>query len=232
MSTPMLDPEVRNGTVQRFVPMTILFHWVYALSWLTLLVTGLGFAFDSLTFLAGPTARLVHRGAALVFMGMPIVYFLVTPRHAWFHIRETLTWRREDFRWLAVAIPYHFSGKPKPPAAGFLNAGQKLNYLVVIATFLIFTVTGLIMWLMRTDLMPAQREVFRWSAMLHSLAMFLAAGMFMIHIYMSGVHPFTKGVFRAMVSGYVSLKYALHEHPRWAEKFVPRGAGDNGGRED
>lgn len=216
------SPVRDDGTIQRFGKTSILFHWIYALCFLTLLLTGLGFAYPSLGWTVGPASRLIHRIAAVGFVVMPLLYLVGDNRSARQHIKEAFSWSRSDWHWLAVAVPYHFSGKPKPPPQGFLNAGQKLNYIVVVLTFVIFVATGAIMWFARPELALAQREIFRWAAMLHSLAMFLAFGMFLIHIYMSGIHPFTRAAFRGMIDGRVPLKYALYEHPKWAEQHLPR----------
>ncbi|MBO8141225.1 MAG: cytochrome b/b6 domain-containing protein [Firmicutes bacterium] len=212
--------QVKNGKVRRFGRWSIVCHWLYAACFLTLLVTGFGLMYDWLDFLAGAGSRLVHRYAAIGLAIMPLLYLVGSGREALSHIREAFRWSKDDLRWLAVAVPYHFTGRPKPPAQGFLNAGQKLNYLVVITTFVVFVTTGLIMWFLRPQLTVADQGVFWWAVMLHSAAAWVAASMFLLHVYQAALHPFTRASLRGMIDGYVTLEYALFEHPKWAQQFV------------
>jgi len=210
----------KNGKVRRFGRWSIICHWFYASCFLVLLVTGFGFAFDFLAFLTGPTSRFLHRAAAIGLMLGPVLYLVGSPREAWNHIRHAFSWSRDDLRWLAVAIPYHFTGRPTPPPQGFLNAGQKMNYLVVTVTFFIFVATGLFMWTQRAELSVAEQGLFWWATTLHSAAAYVAAAMFFLHVYLAGVHPFTRPALRGMIDGYVTLEYALFEHPKWAAQFA------------
>lgn len=216
-----LRPTHRGDRIQRFSPVSIAFHWVYAAAWLTLVVTGIGFAFESLSNLLGPASRALHRGAAVVFMLAPLAYMAVGWQSAVYHLKEAFSWTQDDIRWLLVAVPYHFTGRPEPPPQGFLNAGQKLNFVIVTLTNVVFSATGLIMWLGRGYLLTENRDVLRWAMVLHSSALWVAVIMFLVHLYMSGLHPFTRRAFRAMVDGYVPVEYALAEHPGWARRHVP-----------
>lgn len=211
---------IKNGKIRRFSPWMIFCHWFYAACFIVLLVTGFGFAFDSLAFLAGPTSRYLHRIAAIGLMIGPVLYLFGSPREAANHIKNAFTWTRDDVVWLTAAIPYHFTGRPTPPPQGFLNAGQKMNYLVVTTTFVVFVASGLFMWTQRPELTVAEQGLFWWATLAHSAAAWIAAAMFFLHVYLAGIHPFTRPSLRGMIDGYVSLDYALFEHPKWAAQFV------------
>lgn len=208
--------------VRRFNFWSIVCHWLYAAFFIAALVTGLAFAYDWMAFLAGPASRLIHRIAAIGLVVVPVLYLVGSGKNAWMLLKEAVTWSRDDFQWLKMAIPYHFTGRPKPPPQGFLNAGQKMNVLVVTTTFLVFVVTGAILWFMRPELALEERGIFWWSSLLHSAAGWVAAAMFFVHVYLAGVHPFTRPSLRGMVDGHVTLDYALFEHPKWAEQFLPK----------
>lgn len=209
---------MRERWVKRFEKPVIIIHWLYAAAFLTLAATGIGFEYKSLAFLMGPTARLLHRGAATVFVVAPLVYLLATPRSGFMHLKDAFTWTRDDFRWLVKAPLHYMLGKGDMPPAGMFNAGQKINYLIVVFTNIAFTTTGVIMWFVRPTLALAQRDLFRWAASVHEASFFIAVSMFALHIYLSLIHPFTKQAITAMLTGYVPLSYARGHHLRWLQQ--------------
>jgi formate dehydrogenase subunit gamma len=204
--------------VKRFARPVIFIHWFYAAAFLTLVVTGIGFEFKALSFLLGPTARMLHRGAAIVFVVAPLIYLLLTPGSSWKHLAQAFSWSKDDVRWLVKAPGHYMLGKGVMPPAGFFNAGQKLNYMIVVLTNVAFTITGVVMWFQRPNLALAQRDLFRTSAAIHQGCFFVATAMFCLHFYLSLVHPYTKSAISAMLTGYVSRAYAKGHHPRWLEE--------------
>lgn len=220
-------PGAQEPMVKRFEKGAIYFHWFYAVSFVALAITGIGFLVPSLGLLLGPVSRTIHRLFAVVFMVAPIAYFFAANDEAMRHFREAFSWTRADTQWLLKAPMAYTKPNVKLPKAGFLNAGQKLNMYIVITTWFTFSITGLIMWLMRTSLLTqAEREIFRWAGMLHSLSMVLGAGMFLIHLYLTMIHPYTQPSMEGMKSGYVPLSYARHEHPAWVEQLQIQGGSD------
>jgi formate dehydrogenase subunit gamma len=207
-----------KGWVKRFARPVIFIHWFYAAAFLTLVTTGIGFEYKWAAFLMGPAARTIHRGAATVFVMAPIIY-LITAKSGWKHVAEAFIWSMDDVRWLLKAPLHYMVGKGDMPPAGFFNAGQKLNYLIVMFTNIAFTLSGLFMWFQRPNLALPQRDWFRTAAAVHEASFFVGAAMFAMHFYLSLIHPFTKQAITAMMSGYVTRSYAAIHHPKWLEEL-------------
>ncbi|HWI51473.1 MAG TPA: cytochrome b/b6 domain-containing protein, partial [Symbiobacteriaceae bacterium] len=153
--------------VKRFEKGVIVIHWLYAASFLTLVITGIGFEYKPVGFLMGPYARLAHRIAAPVLVVAPWVYLTICGKSGWVHLKDAFTWTKEDFLWLCRAPLHYMLGKGDMPPAGLFNAGQKLNYLTVTITNAAFAISGSIMWFGRSSLALEQREIFRWAAVIH-----------------------------------------------------------------
>jgi cytochrome b subunit of formate dehydrogenase len=71
------------------------------------------------------------------------------------------------------------------------------------------------MWFVRPTLELAQRDIFRWSAIIHQVSFWAAVTMFSLHLYLALIHPFTKSAITAMINGYVTRRYAALHHGRW-----------------
>lgn len=218
--------------IRKFTSAQIVYHWLYAGSWLVLALTGATFMFradphGTVTGLGvyfqgevGQTLRSVHRVAALFFMTAPIVWMLMEPRGFMGEVIELLTIRKMDWKWLAVAPLHYTVGKPPLPPQGKYNTGQKLNEWIVFLTYFGFTISGLIMWFGRGSV---GTETFRWMLMLHSLFFWVGLLMASLHMYLTLLHPFTSQALSVVVNGFVSLKYARAEHPLWVAQQMESG---------
>lgn len=208
-----------KGQVKRFEKGIIVTHWVYAVAFLALVVTGIGFEYPSLSFLLGPTSRLIHRIAGILLLVTPLLYFFLNPVTSLKNLGEVFFWSKDDILWLLKAPLHYMLGKGEMPPAGKFNAGQKLNYMTVVLTGGAFGVSGFIMWFVRPDLALHQRDLFRWAAITHQGAFWVGMMMFTLHAYLSLIHPFTKQALTAMLTGYVSRSYAASHHPKWLEEL-------------
>lgn len=205
-----------KGQVKRFEKGIIVTHWVYAVAFLALLFTGIGFEYRTFSFLMGPTARLIHRLGAVVLFITPASYFLVNPLVSLKNLKQVFSWSMDDTMWIIKAPGHYMLGKGDMPPAGMYNAGQKLNYMIVLLSGTTFVISGAIMWFLRTpELVLAQRDLFRWSVIAHTIAFYAGVTMFALHFYLSLIHPFTKQAITAMLTGYVSRNYAQLHHPKW-----------------
>lgn len=217
-----------KGWVKRFEKPVIVIHWVYAVAFITLAITGIGFEYKPLGALLGPSARLIHRIAAPVLVVAPWVYLTVCGKSGWAHLKDAFTWTLDDLRWLIRAPLHYMLGKGDMPPAGLFNPGQKINYLTVTITNVAFAITGSIMWFARSSLAPEQRDIFRWSAIIHQTSFWLAVTMFSLHLYLALLHPFTKQAITAMINGYVTRSYARLHHGRWLAELDAAESGRKG----
>lgn len=209
--------------VKRFSASERVAHWLHFLAFTVLLGTG-GFlympALQPFTIgSAGEAARLAHRVAAVVFILCPLIYLLGDSSGFFGSLREAFSWGADDFRWLRMVWQYYTKGAAAKgiPPQGKYNAGQKLNALTQIIIFVLFTVTGLVMWFGHGVVPPA---LFLWSVVIHDLSVTAALVFFLLHLYLVAVHPFTREAITAMFEGVVTREYAREHHAKWYEQVA------------
>jgi len=209
----------QERVVERFRKRTIWFHWIHTAAFFLLVITGAilfipGFGGVA----AGGWTRIIHRLAAVIFVGVPIVYFPFNPRISMHFIRETFTWDKGDFKWLKAAPDYYFGGEEdKMPPQGHINTGQKMWQLVVLGTGAIFLITGIIMWFLKGSVAEA---LFQWCVIAHDIAFVAALTMLLVHIYLGAIHPRMVESFRSMIDGKISVTYAKHHYGKWYDEVA------------
>jgi formate dehydrogenase subunit gamma len=219
----MVKTVRESAWVKRFEKGVIVIHWLYAASFLTLIITGIGFEYKPLGVLLGPGSRLAHRIAAPVLVFAPWVYLTVCHKSGWVHLKNAFSWTRDDVQWLLKAPLHYMLGKGDMPPAGLFNAGQKLNYMTVTITNALFGISGSIMWFIRPYLALDQRWIFRWAGVVHQVSFWAAVTMFSLHLYLALIHPFTKPAITAMINGYITRAYARGHHPLWLAMIDKQG---------
>lgn len=221
--------------IRKFTSTQILFHWLYGGAWIVLVLTGILFLWRpdpnagvtglgvALQGTVGQWLRFLHRVAALVFVISPLVWILREPRGFSEDFGELLTWRRDDARYLMLAPLHYTLGKPPLPPQGKYNGGHKLNFLIVLLTFVGFVVSGFTLWFGRG---LVEAETWRLMLLIHSLSFWVGLLMGLLHIYLTMVHPFTRQALSTVLNGYVGLGYARAEHRIWVDEQVRTGKAD------
>ena len=198
--------------IERFNAVERASHWVMAVSFVLLAITGiiifwgkhivlpwLGYTgFSWLTVVS----KNIHNFVGPLFIFSLLVMFLV-------YVRDNL-WRDGDLRWV-THFGGMFSGKELP--SGRFNGMEKLWFwvgIVILGT--IMSVTGLILDFPNWN---QGREVMQQSNVIHIIAgVVFIAGAFG-HIYM-GIA--TEGAYRGMRDGYVDETWAREHHSLWYEE--------------
>jgi formate dehydrogenase subunit gamma len=187
-------------------------HWIGALSYTYLLITGLAFWSPYLFWLAtivggAPTARFWHPWAGLIF----------TVSLFWTFIE----WRRDmeiddgDRAW-AKAIPYYIKNEDDElPPVGRFNWGQKLFFWGMFYSTILMLLSGVLLWY--TEALPWSFRFLRYAAILvHASVALITIGLFLIHVYMSTI--LEEGSLGSMIHGGVTRAWAWTFHRRWYEK--------------
>jgi formate dehydrogenase subunit gamma len=204
--------------IERFKKRTVWFHWIHTASFIVLLVTGAILFLPGLGGPGGGITRSVHRIAVVFFVGAPIVYFIINPKMSLQFIKETLTWGKDDFVWLSLAPDYYFGGdESKMIPQGHVNTGQKMWEFIVLATGILFVVSGFFMWFLKDVLSPG---VFQWFVIVHDVAFILAFLMLLVHIYTGALHPRMTESLRSMWDGKVSKSYAKSHYSKWYDEIA------------
>ena len=204
--------------VERFRKQTIWFHWIHTAAFLVLIVTGAILFFPGIgAAAAGGATRLIHRIAVVIFVAMPVIYFIRNPKISLHFIKETLTWGKNDLDWLKAAPLYYFGGsEDRMPPQPHINTGQKMWQFMILGTGALFLITGLIMWFLK-GIVPA--AAIEWCVIAHDVAFLAALAMLLVHIYLGTLHPRMTESFRSMLDGKVSIHYAKSHYGKWYDEI-------------
>ena len=203
-----------HGRVLRYTFVERANHWVAALSYIYLLVTGLAFWTPWLFWLAllgggGQVSRTLHPWFGLIFAAAVMYMYVLWARQ----MRTTET----DKAWWRSVRHYVRNEDDKMPPAGRYNAGQKLLFWGFVIFGLLLLLSGLVLWL--PEYIPWSLRYLRYIAVLvHASSALITIGLFMIHIYMSVFAE--RGAFGSVIRGDVSLDFAKRYHPGWYEEVM------------
>jgi formate dehydrogenase subunit gamma len=191
-------------------------HWVVALTFIALMLSGFALGYPRAYFLSG------------LFGGGQTMRFL----HPWFGVAFTLgvlwmlvSWASDmrlnagDREWVRRLKTYAGSGHSGLDT-GRYNAGQKGYYWFSVIFGLVLLVTGLPLWYPWLVGGGGLQNIARF---LHHVAFLLMVGGFMIHVYMSTV--MFPGTLSAMTTGRVTRAWAAFHHPAWFRVQDRRKAG-------
>lgn len=208
----MSHSNVRHG-ILRYGKWTRVNHWIVAISFVLLTLSGLAFfypAFFGLTALFGgpEQTRIVH---PYIGVFMSLLFAIQAVRF----FGDNL-FRRHDVQWTRQIRDVLTNRDERLPAVGKNNAGQKLVYWIFLATVPVLLITGIVLWRpWIADGMPVW--ALRWAVTIHAYAAFIAIITLVIHIYSA---IWVKGSVRAMTQGRVSHAWARHHHPLWYEDIM------------
>lgn len=198
-------------------------HWIVAISFVLLLLSGLSLFHPSLYWLSalfggGATVRWLHPWIGLVlvigFLGLFVRFF-------WQNLPEMT-----DFVWLARIRHVLTANDHYLPEVGKYNAGQKFVFwsqAVLVATLFI---TGLGLWEVGLAYveglfgLKATIDQLRLAALIHAGAAVTAITIWIIHVYAA---IWVRGTFSAMTRGFVTGGWGWRHHRKWLRKEVEKG---------
>jgi formate dehydrogenase subunit gamma len=171
-----------------FNAFTRLVHWIGAIAFSLLVVTGLLIIFGSIFGGGAPIrfARTVHIVSAIVFAFDAVLMFLIWVKDMF----PALC----DIHWIFILGGY-LSKEKKPVPAGKYNAGQKAWFWLATVGGLVMAYTGYVIWGMPGDL-----DTVRLYAIIHNVLGMVLVSLFLTHLYMSLFA--IKGSLQSMITGY------------------------------
>ncbi len=202
--------------VQRYTFAERAYHWINAIAYTYLMLTGLAI-FTPLAYwlayvLGGPaTIRYWHPWIGLIYLATIF----------WMHRMWKRDMRKipEDEQWSKNIRAYAENHDELMPPQGRFNAGQKQFWWVMLYCTFILLITGIIMWI--PEKMPRELHwVLPITVFIHSATALITIAAFIIHVYMSVW--VTPGSVKAMVEGHVSTLWARTHHRLWYEKITGR----------
>ncbi len=224
-STPR--PGQERELLPRWSVETRLVHWALALSFLALLGTGLALGNPGLRgipLMGSKLVREVHLTWAVLLFVLPTLAAswdgFDQLRSLW---RESRQFSRADRTWLRLLTLRAVGQHSDLPPQGRLNAGQKLNVLVLVVLISGLALTGVII------APEAGRPFPQWlRASVYDAHMWLAYAtvpLILGHVFLATVFPATRESARGIVLGRVRASWARAHHALWADEASGRDRG-------
>lgn len=191
-------------------------HWLAALSYMYLLLTGLAFYSPHLYWLAtvlggAPTSRFWHPWLGLVFLWT--LFWMLRVWRADMRITEA------DRRWGRAMRDYVENRDENLPPEDRFNLGQKYFFWGMLWLGLALVASGLVLWF--PERIPWSLRALRYAAILvHVAGALLTIGGFIIHVYMGTA--MVRGGFTSIIRGEVSEEWAKTHHRLWYERVIHR----------
>lgn len=194
--------------IERYTPRERINHWVVAVLFVLLALSGLAlfhpaFFFLSNLFGGGPWMRILHPYIGVVLA----ISFAQLARRFWSQNRIT----HADKEWMRRVRDVLARRDEALPEAGRFNAGQKYLFWVMVCMIVLLLLSGLVIWqpwfapLFSVDLV-------RIAVLVHALAAFVLIAGIIVHIYAA---IWVKGSVAAMTRGTVSAAWARQHHAAW-----------------
>jgi formate dehydrogenase subunit gamma len=208
----------RSGrTMLRFNGLERFAHWLTAVTFVLLALTGLNLVLGRVLLLPligegafgtiSAWAKLVHNFIAWPFMlGIVMIFSL------W--VRDNIP-AKVDGEWLRNFGGFFKKGV-HPPAWRF-NAGQKMIFWSVVLGGTALSVTGIFLIFPELN---ASFTGWQWMQTIHGIVSAIMIAIILAHIYIGSVGM--EGAFDAMGSGEVDLNWAREHHSLWVEEELGR----------
>lgn len=203
-------------TITRFNSFERMVHWLTAVSFILLALSGLNVTFGRSLLLPilgeasfgalSATMKNIHNYVGFAFMAGVILTFLIWVKD---NIPGSI-----DIKWLTAGGGIF--GDAHPPAHRF-NGGQKIIFWSVVIGGFFLSVSGL-------SLLFADEGIghLQFWSIIHGVLAMLMTAMIMAHIYIGSIGM--EGAFDAMGSGEVDLNWAKHHHSLWVAEEMNKGS--------
>jgi formate dehydrogenase subunit gamma len=203
------NPEL----IERYTPNERTNHWITAISFVLLALSGLALFHPSMFWLTalfggGQWTRILHPFVGLVMF----VSFMILALRFWHHNYLDA----DDVQWLKQIDDVLANREDRLPEIGRYNAGQKLLFFVMVLCLLALLASGIVIWRAYFAFyFPI--DVVRIAANVHAIAAFVLICGIIVHIYAA---LWIKGSISAMVRGTVTLGWARKHHPKWFRESI------------
>jgi formate dehydrogenase subunit gamma len=203
-----------NHNILRYSLIERVMHWIAAITYGYVLLTGLAFYSPHLYWIAtilggAPTSRFWHPWLAVAFLAAL----------AWM-LRQWLGDMRitgSDRAW-GKAMQHYIENQDEnlPPIDRF-NLGQKYFFWVMLFAGLVLLLSGIVLWV--PEKLPWSLRGLRYAAiLLHVSSALITIGAFIIHVYMGTA--MVRGGFTSIIRGEVSPAWAKMHHRLWYQRVA------------
>jgi formate dehydrogenase subunit gamma len=217
-----VEHGMSGRTIQRFSGIERFAHWLTAICFVILGLSGLNLSFgrslllpvighESFTSLTA-FGKLAHNFLSFPFVLGVFLMAVLWIRHNIFNAID-MEWFRQGGGLLQKGVH---------PAAGKFNAGQKVIFWLVVLGAAALAVSGYILMFpfYVTDIAGMQM-----AQLVHAIAGILMVAVILGHIYIGSIGM--EGAFDAMGSGQVDVNWAREHHSLWVKDVTARSGGDD-----
>lgn len=211
------DSELRDvkghRLIQRYTPNERTNHWITAITFVLLALSGLAMFHPSMAWLyavfgGGQWTRILHPFVGCVMF----VSFLFLALRFWHHNYLD----RNDVQWMKQIGDVLANREDRLPEIGKYNAGQKLLFFVMVASLVLLLLSGIVIW-RRYFAFYFPITVVRLASVVHAATAFVLIVSIIVHIYAA---LWIKGSIGAMTRGTVTFGWARKHHPRWFREMI------------
>ncbi|MEJ0045648.1 MAG: formate dehydrogenase subunit gamma [Rhodospirillales bacterium] len=199
--------------MERYTPNERSNHWLTAITFVLLALSGLAMFHPALFWLSalfggGQWMRILHP-----FIGLAMfASFAGLVLRFWHHNCSSAT----ICSGLGKSAMCSTIARKNCPEVGRYNAGQKLLFFVLVACLVLLLASGLVIWRRYfSGYFPI--DVVRLAVLVHAIAGFVLMAAIIVHIYAA---IWVKGTMGAMLRGTVYLGLGPQHHPRWFRAVI------------
>ena len=219
-----LEHPTSGQTVPRWNIVERTIHWLTAIGFVLLAITGLSMFFgravlipilgpEGFSFWAGFSIN-IHNYVGPFFSGAVLLMFL-------FWVRNNIP-KAVDFKWFAQGGGIFGKAHPSAEKA---NGGEKVWFWIVVLIGLVgVCVSGfaLIGWLGEWGVWEATRANMQTANIIHSIGAMIWIAVFFGHAFMGTIGQ--EGALEGMTTGRVSVEWAKQHHDLWYEQVKDNAA--------
>jgi len=197
-----------KNVIKRYNPAERANHWVVAVTFILLAVSGLALFYPLFFWLTnlfggGTWTRILHP-----FVGVLLAVSFTKLASRFWNLNRITDNDRVWIRRVWDVITKRDQGLPE---VGHYNAGQKYLFWTMVISIAILFASGILMWQpWFAPFFPV--GLIRLASLLHALAAFVLIAGFIVHVYAT---IWVKGTLRAMTCGTVTRAWAAQNHPGW-----------------
>ncbi len=208
----MKNQEQSSQKIMRFRKSEINIHWAMAVPFMLCFATAMVLV---IVYNPDPSrpyrdaVSWVHRISGVSLIIFPLLSLIKHRKdiRVYFHnIKQAWTWSFKDLKWLLLMSPAAVSKKISLPEQGKFNAAEKVNFMTLTATYPLYILTGIVIWMTNGILL---------SWVIHFGMAVIAIPLVAGHLFMAMVNPSSRAALSGMITGFVDRQFVEHHHTQW-----------------
>lgn len=222
--------EEKQYYVIRFKPIEIMQHGLLMLSFTILAISGFALRFPDAWWVGAFGSlgidewgrRIIHRSAAVVLVTVSLyhIYYVSFTQRGRHLFRQIMISFRDLPETIQTLKYYMGLSKNKPDYEEF-DYTEKAEYWSLVWGTAVMTITGFVLWFPTLVTGYTPSWTVRASELIHYYEAILATlAIVVFHLFFVIFHPEQYPMNLSWLTGKMSLRAAVHKHPRWIERLL------------